>query len=123
MRSWIALMLGAIATASCAAASADRPSGAVTERSILAGSTPSAGSTVAGPIDVLKLRFDPPARLLEVTISDGAGQAMPMMVHAAGEARDYSLPLPGLEPGSYRVDWRARAGTLEQAQSFVFAVR
>lgn len=123
MQGWIALLLGSVAAASCAAAPADRAPASVAERSILAGSSPAAGSTVAGPVDALKLRFDPPARLLEATITDGTGQVMPMMVHAAGEVRDYSLPLPGLEAGRYRVDWRARAGGLEQARSFDFTVR
>ena len=105
--------------ASCTAA----PPASAAQASILAGSTPAAGSTVGGPVDVLELRFAPPARLLEVTITDSSGQVMPMMVTAAGEVGDYSLPLSGLEPGRYSVAWRVHSGGAEHRGGFAFTVR
>ena len=88
----------------------------------MASSTPEAGSTVREPIDSLELRFNPPARLMEVTVAGPAG-AMPMMVHSVGEVGDYSLPLTGLEPGSYSVNWSATAQGREYRGSFGFTVR
>ena len=90
--------------------------------SILAWSKPAAGSTVSAPINELVLHFSPPARLGEVTVTGPEG-AMPMMVTAVGEVEHYSLPLPGLGPGRYSVDWRATAGGVEHHGSFVFQVR
>jgi methionine-rich copper-binding protein CopC len=104
-------------SAGCAA-----PGSAGTAGSILEGSRPAAGSTVQGPVDELVLHFAPPARLDEVTVT-GADGTMPMMVHSAGETTDYSLPLSGLEPGAYRVDWRARIGSRQYGGSFEFSVR
>lgn len=92
------------------------------QTSILAGSTPAAGSTVAAPVNELKLRFDPPARLDEVTVT-GPDGTMPMMVHAVGETADYSLPLSGLGPGGYTVNWKATSGGRAYQGSFAFTVR
>jgi len=91
-------------------------------QSILAWSKPAAGSTVSGPVNALVLHFSPPARLLEVTVA-GPDGAMPMMVTAVGEVEHYSLPLPGLGPGQYEVDWRASAGGAGHRGSFTFQVR
>jgi methionine-rich copper-binding protein CopC len=109
----------ALLQSSCAQAGApsvENPS------SILARSTPAAGSTVRGPIDSLELHFSPPARLDEVIVSGTSG-AMPMMVHAVGEVADYSLPLSGIEAGIYTVSWRATAQGREQRGSYQFTVR
>jgi methionine-rich copper-binding protein CopC len=89
--------------------------------SILQSSRPAAGSAVVGPVDELVLHFDPPARLDEVTVTGHEG-TMPMMVHAVGESADYSLPLSGVESGSYRVDWRATVRGREYRGSFEFSV-
>ena len=91
-------------------------------QSILVSSSPAAGSTVSGPVDELKLHFNPPARLDEVTISVPDG-LMPMMVTAAGETDRYSLPLSELGPGLYAVNWKATSrGTAHQG-SFSFTVK
>lgn len=92
------------------------------ERSILASSAPAPGSTVAGPVDELELHFAPPARLDEVTVS-GPDGVMPTMIHAIGEVADYSIPLPGLGPGAYTVNWRATAKGANYRGSFAFIVR
>lgn len=90
--------------------------------SILTGSTPANGASVAAPVNRLELRFDPPARLGEVTVTGPDGM-MPMMVTAIGEVARYELPLSGLGPGAYRVEWKASiAGTSYQG-SFAFTVR
>lgn len=90
--------------------------------SILAGSTPAAGATVAGPVDQLALRFSPPARLNEVVVSGPEG-SMPMMITPVGEVSNYSLPMPGLSPGKYTVRWRATAAGKEYQGSFSFTVQ
>lgn len=48
---------------------------------------------------------------------------MPMMVHAVGEVRDYSIPLPGLGPGHYVVNWKARSNSQDYQGSFPFTAR
>jgi methionine-rich copper-binding protein CopC len=90
--------------------------------SILASSSPAAGSTVRGPVEALKLHFDPPARLMELKVT-GPDGTMPMMVHPVGEVPDYDLPLSDLGPGSYSVEWRATVAGSEYRGSFNFAVR
>ena len=90
--------------------------------SILVSSTPAPGSTVAAPVNELKLRFEPPARLDEVTVQ-GPDGLMPMMVHAVGEVADYSLPVPGLRAGSYTVNWKATQGGETHQGSFAFTAK
>ena len=91
--------------------------------SILQGSTPAHGSSLVGPVDSLELRFSPPARLLELTVTGSDGLIMPMMVTAVGEVARYSIPLSGLEAGAYSVNWRAAAGGTSHSGSFRFTVR
>jgi methionine-rich copper-binding protein CopC len=118
-------LLIAIATAAlldgCAARS---PSSPITERppaSILASSSPAPGETVRQAVDTLTLHFNPPARLDELTVT-GAEGTMPMMVHSAGEMRDYSIPVSGLAAGPYTVDWRATAHGRGYRGKFSFTV-
>ncbi len=110
--------------ASCAQtpAATPPPAASAVSQSILAWSTPAAGSTVSGPVNELVLHFSPPARLGEVTVT-GPDGAMPMMVTAVGEVKHYSLPLPGLGPGRYAVEWRALAAGAEKQGRFGFTVR
>ena len=89
---------------------------------ILLSSKPAAGATVSGPVDELVLRFSPPARLDGVTVN-GPDGLMPMMVHSAAKSADYSIPLPGLGPGSYTVNWKATAHGQPYLGSFVFAAK
>lgn len=107
--------------AACAAQPAAVPVTAG-EQSILAGSTPAAGSIVGGPVDNLVLRFNPPARLGEVIVT-GPDGTMPMMVDAVGELGAFTVPTGGLGPGAYRVDWRATAAGREHRGSLAFTVR
>lgn len=90
--------------------------------SILAWSSPAAGSTVRASISELVLHFSPAARLGEVTVT-GPDGAMPMMVNAVGEVDHYSLPLSDLGPGAYTVAWRASARGVDYRGSFGFEVR
>lgn len=117
------MMIAALgALANCAQ---DRPStsaNASPTRSVLASSTPAAGSTVKGPLDALSLRFDPAARLTELTVA-GPDGTMPMMITAVGETRDYSVPLPGLGAGNYSANWKASVGGQSRQGSFAFTVR
>ncbi len=92
------------------------------QSSILVGSTPAAGSTVDAPVNELVLNFDPPARLMEVTVTGPEG-VMPTMITPVGEVPRYSIPLSGLGPGSYRVDWRASAAGSAHQGSFGFRVQ
>ena len=114
--------LAAAVLCACAAAGPAAPAAPPPAASILAGSSPADGATVAAPVDELVLIFDPPARLLEVTVN-GPDGLMPTMVTAVGETSHYSLPMPGLTAGSYGVDWRASAQGREHRGSFRFSVR
>lgn len=118
-------LAGTIAAAlfACSCAEAPATTSAIeNQASILANSSPSAGSTVRGAIDSLGLHFNPPARLDEVIVNGPSG-TMPMMVSAVGEVADYSLPLSGIGTGTYTVSWRATAQGREYRGSFQFAVR
>lgn len=53
----------------------------------------------------------------------GSEGQIPMMVHSAGAARDYSIPLPELDAGTYIVGWRATAQGREYRGEFSFTVR
>ena len=101
-------------------AAGERPT--ATAASILAWSRPAAGSRVTAPVNELVLHFSPPARLDEVTVSGPEG-AMPMMVTAVGEVEHYSLPVSGLQAGSYTVSWRASAAGTDYRGSFGFQVK
>ncbi|MFP5328939.1 MAG: copper resistance CopC family protein [Alphaproteobacteria bacterium] len=123
----IARLMIAVAAAGVLAGCAQTSSPAAqssyeSQGSILVGSTPAAGSTVQGPINELVLNFDPPARLMEVTVT-GAEGTIPTMITPVGEVSRYTVPLPGLEAGSYRVDWRASAGGKSHRGSFGFQVQ
>ena len=106
----------------CAAVPPREPAAQPASSSILASSTPAAGSTVNGPVDSLELHFNPPARIDEVTVTGPEG-TMPMMVHAVGEVHDYSIPLSGLGPGTYTVKWKAYSGGSLRQGTFSFNVR
>ena len=115
------IILGATIVFGCAADPRAAPQAQHESASILAASSPKAGSTVSATVDTLELHFNPPARLDEVTVS-GAGGTMPMLVHAVGEVADYSLPLSGVTAGTYTVSWRATAQGTEHRGSFHFIV-
>lgn len=108
----------------CAQSPSDPPRSPETtaENSILVGSSPAAGSTVAAPVNELVLNFDPPARLGEVTVT-GPDGVMPTMITSVGEVPRYSVPLPGLGPGDYMVRWSATVGEQPHEGSFRFSVR
>jgi methionine-rich copper-binding protein CopC len=115
----IALSIGCAPTAAVDPAG---PAEAQDGQSILVSSSPAAGSTVSEPVNELLLRFSPPARLHEVTVTGPEG-TMPMMITAVGEVEHYSLPLSGLGAGSYTVDWRASAAGAQHEGRFGFTVR
>ena len=106
----------------CAASSGPTSAAQPPAASILARSSPSAGAIVRAPVDTLELRFSPPARLDELMVTGPGGQ-MPMMVHSAGEERDYSIPLSGIDAGTYTADWRATSRGRAYRGSFSFTVR
>ena len=121
------MLFAAVALASapvfgCAADPIGGTSVTAVGRVILASSNPKPGSIVSGPVNQLALHFDPPARLDEVSIT-GPDGTMPTKIHSVGEVTDYSLPLGGLGPGSYRVDWRATSGGEGYRGSFSFKVK
>lgn len=121
----LAAFAATILACACAAAPPAAPTATQSPaaQSILRSSSPAAGSTVDGPIDQLRLRFSPPARLEELTVTGSDGLQMPMMITAVGEVADYSLPLPDLGPGAYTVQWRASAAGAAHRGSFRFTVR
>ena len=125
MAHWCSTALSALAAMSllgaCAAAPPAAP--AATSQSILHGSTPADGATVQGPVNSLELHFSPPARLNELTVAGSDGLTMPVMVTAVGEEAHYAIPLSGLGPGAYRVDWRASSAGTEHRGAISFTVR
>lgn len=104
------------------AAAGEQTAQTTAEGSILAWSRPAAGASVKAPVNELVFHFSPPARLGEVTVT-GPDGAMPMMVTAVGEVEHYSLPVSGLGPGRYSVDWKASARGVDHNGSFSFEVR
>lgn len=116
------IALAASALAACAAQPVTGPAPATTASSILQRSTPAAGAVVAAPVNTLILEFNPPALLNEVTVS-GPDGTMPMMLSPVGEQPRYSLPLSGLGPGAYHVNWRASAGGQDYRGDFAFTVK
>lgn len=98
------------------------PANSAAAGSILTSSEPAAGSVVQRPVDTIKLHFNPPARLVEITVS-GPGGTMPMMVTAVGEVSDYSLPVNDLGPGRYSVNWKATAAGQAYGGNFAFTVK
>lgn len=104
----------------CAAAPPAAP--AVTSQSILQSSAPADGATVRGPVNSLELRFSPPARLHELTVTGSDGLTMPVMVTAVGEVAYYSIPLSGLGPGAFSVEWRASSAGTEHRGTIRFTV-
>ena len=45
------------------------------------------------------------------------------MVHSMGEVADYSIPLSGLEAGTYTVSWKATAQAKAYRGSFAFTAK
>lgn len=118
-----ALMVGGALYCGCAAQpAANKAAVEQPAPSVLVSSSPAAHSTVSATVDELILRFNPPTRLDEVTVSGPEG-LMPMMVTAAGESDRYSLPLLGLGPGAYAVTWRATSHGTTYRGSFSFTVK
>ena len=119
--SWVPALL-LVALSSCAAQPPGESPKQAAETRILARSNPADGSTVAGPVNTLQLKFARPVRLLEVTL-DGPDGRSPMMITAVAETTDYSIPLPGLVGGTYRVNWRASATGHAYDGALTFTVR
>ena len=111
-----------LALSGCAAPPSTSPGTQQVETQFLARSTPADGATVAAPVNTLQLKFARPVRLIEVTL-DGPDGLSPMMITAVAETTDYSIPLPGLTGGSYRVNWRANASGRPHNGAFTFTVR
>lgn len=116
--------IAALGLGACAAQPAAAPAApaATQAGSMLHSSSPAAGATVQGPLNSLVLHFQPPARLDELLV-DGPDGTMPMMISAAGDQADYTIPLPALGPGAYTVSWRATSAGEEQRGSFAFTVK
>ena len=119
------LISGLIAGGAFLGGCAAQPAPATTAQlapSILVSSSPAAGATVSGPVDELRLRFDPPARLDQLIVS-GPDGAMPTMIHAVGDVANYSIPLNDLDTGAYTVSWQATAQGRPHQGSFGFTVK
>lgn len=117
-----AAILWALCGCAQSASYSARSPAATAENSILARSSPAAGSTVSAPVNELVLNFNPPARLGEVTVT-GPDGVMPTMVTSVGEVQRYSVPLSGLGWGDYVVRWSATVGEQPHEGSFSFSVR
>lgn len=122
MRTTCLAMIAFFSLSNCAAQSPEAAPRQTSQASLLERSTPADGSTVAGPVNRLHLTFARPARLLEVTL-DGPDGLSPMMITAPAESIEYDVPLPGINAGSYRVNWRANAAGRDYAGTLRFTVR
>ncbi len=118
---WIPPLL-LVVLSSCAAQPLSDSPQQVAETSVLARSAPADGSIVAGPVNRLQLVFTRPVRLLEVTLAGPDGLS-PMMITAAAETTEYSVPLPGLEKGYYRASWKASGAGRTYGGAIAFTVR
>ena len=122
MRTTYAAAFFLLALSSCAATPSNGSETQLGEPQLLARSTPADGSTVAGPVNNLQLKFARPVRLIEVTLN-GPDSLSPMMITAAAETTDYEVPLPGITGGKYRVNWRASAAGRSYDGVLNFTVR
>ena len=118
----IATMCAGGALLGACAAQPSAPALAAVQGSLLAAAAPAPGSTVPGPVDELRLRFASPVRLDEVVVS-GPDGLMPSMIHAAGEAQDYAIPISASAAGPYVVSWRAADRGRTHRGSFSFTVK
>ena len=75
--------------------------------SVLKSSQPGDGASLEKAPSEIAFDFTQPVRLKEVTVVGAKGDTVPSMVEAAGLLQHYSVPLPDLTPGAYRVDWTA----------------
>lgn len=122
MRSIVPLAALSCLLSGCTAQPAAPAAAATQPASILASSSPVAGSISADPVYSLQLRFDPPARLDELLI-DGPAGTTASMVHSVGERDTYVVPIDAPGPGAYTVRWRAHVGSAEHRGQFGFTVR
>lgn len=90
--------------------------------SILQRSSPADGVRVADQVQQIELWFEPPARLIELTITDSDRLTIPTMITSVEPTSYYSVPLPGLSEGVYTVSWRATAGGESYGGTFRFAI-
>jgi copper resistance protein C len=77
--------------------------------SLLLASSPPANATVPAAPPHVTLRFNNriEKRLCRIRLVDAHGAARTLAVQVAGGAPDeLSAPVPALDPGAYRVDWR-----------------
>lgn len=94
----------------------------VSPNSVLQRSSPADGARVADPVQQIELWFEPPARLIELTVTDCDGLTIPTMITSIEPSSYYSVPLPDLSEGVYTVSWRATAGGEAYRGTFRFAV-
>ncbi len=92
--------------AACAAAALLSPITAFAHAKLL-GASPPAGAQLEVPPKVLTLRFDEKVQLAVLKLSAG-GTDIPVQFDRSAEAApEVSVALPGLAPGTYRVQWSA----------------
>lgn len=73
----------------------------------LQASSPADHSTLAQAPDHLALRFNEPVHLTALGLQAGGAAAGKLGPLPAAVAREFSVPLPALAPGTYTVSWRA----------------
>ena len=116
-----AVLVGFLLITGCAESPAAAPA-ASPRGSILATSIPGAGSIVDGPVEELMLHFSAPVVLSEVTVVGPEG-TIPLMITPAGATEHYSIPLPSLQAGQYKVKWRAATNGREHEGTLTFIAR
>jgi methionine-rich copper-binding protein CopC len=89
----------------------------------LSSSAPADQTVLEAPPKELALHFTEAVRLTAVTIARDGGSPQRIDSLPAAALKDFSLVAPALEPGRYRVSWRALAADSHvMTGSFTFSV-
>jgi len=76
----------------------------------LAKAVPADGSVITASPPNIVLNFSDPARLTALSIQKGAEKEQKLAPLPAEAAKQLSVPVPQLAPGSYVVNWRVVGG-------------
>jgi methionine-rich copper-binding protein CopC len=83
------------------------PAGLALAHSELRSAKPANGTVLAEPPQAIELQFNENVQVTALRLyRDGGGEVAIGRARALDSVRSYRQPLPALEPGSYRVEWR-----------------
>lgn len=93
---------------------------------LLATAQPAVGSQSAAAPPMLRLRFTEPVepRFCTIELRDAAGAAIPLETPRAEGARELTVAVPVLPPGTYTVAWRATSTDTHRTEGrYQFTIR